>query len=144
MVTVFESRPFLMPDYTEVIDMCKANKEETSPLNWDLNVDVYNYLASDVRVFLALNEGSIVGYSIFRTVKHPHHIDKMVGFQDVLYIHPDFRKGFTGIRFYKYIENELKDKVDALIISHTFKKDLSSVYNRMGYEPLEVTYMKEI
>ena len=141
----YESRLFNVLDLAEVAEQCEHNKQEASPLDWPLDVDPYNYLNGSTRVFVIINsDDEIVGYSIFRITEHPHHQSKLIGYQDVIYIHPDYRKGIAGLKFYKYIEKELSEEVDALIISHTFKKDLSPLFERMGYNALEISYIKEI
>jgi hypothetical protein len=141
----YETRLFTVRDLAEVADQCEHNKQEVSPIEWPLDVDPYSYLNGNTRVFVILNDDDeIKGYSIFRITEHPHHQLKLVGYQDVTYIHPDYRKGIVGLKFYKYIEKELSEEVHALIISHTFKKDLSPLFKRMGYNPLEISYIKEI
>jgi GNAT superfamily N-acetyltransferase len=144
MAITFELRKFSMEDLGEVGDLILKNKEEASPVSFEIDIDAYHYLICDPLVFVALDEEHIVGYSIFRVSNHPHY-NKSIAIQDVIYIHPDFRKGSVGTRFYKFIEKELENtEAEAVIISHTSQKDLSLLFNRLGYNQLEVLYMKEI
>lgn len=144
MVT-FHNTTFNMDDFAEAKELFYLNKDETSPMPFELDIDVFHYLNCQPLAYVARgDEGEIVGYSLFRVENHPHY-NRTMAFQDVIYIHPDYRKGSTGLRFYKYIEKEIsKTEAEAIMVSHTFQKDLGPLFTKMGYTPLEVTHIKEI
>lgn len=141
----FEQRPFLVEDFFEVKEhLIQENYDETAPKIFDINPDIYFYLAEEPLVFIAVEDEKIVGYSIFFIREHAHY-QRYVAYQDVMYIHPDHRKGMTGYKFIKYIEGQLKDtEAEAILLCHSVLRDLSPIFKRLGYSPIEVTYAKEI
>lgn len=139
----FESSDFRMEDYNSAKHLFDINKEEAVPIDWELDIDVFSYLTGNNKVFMIKDGEDIVGYSIIRIVNHPHY-NRLVGMQDVLYVHPDHR-GIAGIKLIKFIESSLRDiNVEGIIQSTTSKKDLSVLYERLGYTEIEKLYFKEI
>lgn len=76
----------------------------------------------------------LVGYSVFFTTYHLHYKSTLVASNDILYLHPDYRKGTTGIKLIKFSESELKKLgVDKVIWHIKYLKDFRNILYRMGY-----------
>ena len=134
---------FTMFDYVKVLKMCRENKEESSPIPWDLKVDPYVYLTTDCKTFAMELDEVIVGYAIFFYREH-HHYGKVIAIQDVMYVSPEHR-GLASIKFIKFIESSLKElNVEGIIQTTTTKKDISKLLERLDYKPVAVEYFKEI
>jgi len=56
-------------------------------------------------MFIARDEGKMVGYSIMYLVPSMH-TQQMIATEDTWYLAPEARKGRNAIRFYRYVEAE--------------------------------------
>ena len=93
----------------------------------------------------ARDEGKLVGYSIFFITNHLHYKSTVYANNDLLYLHPDYRKGSLGIKFIKASEIYLKNRGVAKILWHIkFNKDFRILLHRMGYVDEEVIVGKII
>lgn len=57
--------------------------------------------ADAFHIFTARDDDKLVGYSAFFLKPHIHYRGLMVAQNDVLYLHPDYRVGMTGVRLIK-------------------------------------------
>ena len=101
--------------------------------------------AGGFAVFTARDEGMLVGYSAFFIHPHMHYKDLVVAANDVLFLHPEYRKGMTGIKLIKFSETTLKNRgVDKLVWHIKFnknekdKKDFRAIMHRLHYTDEEV------
>ncbi len=77
-----------------------------------LDVDWHYYRTMEASgkllVLTARCAEALVGYAVFvLCVSHPHYRDLSVASNDVLFLHKDFRKGFSGVRLIKESEKIL-------------------------------------
>jgi GNAT superfamily N-acetyltransferase len=87
-------------------------------------------------VFTAREDGKLVGYNAFFTVKHIHYGALNMAINDVLYLHKAHRRGLTGIRLLKFAEAQLRDLIGGpLKVTYhiKFSLDWSAILHRMGY-----------
>ena len=62
---------------------------------------------------------------------------------DILYLHPDYRKGFAGIKLIKYAEKCIKeDGVSVMTINVKEHKSFGLVLERLNFNPIETVYSK--
>lgn len=142
MVT-FSKHNFSVDLMLSLLDLGEMNKEETG-IGWDLNVSLYDMLSLDPTIFTVNDEDIVVGFSSVIVGNH-HRYSKNVGIVDTVYILPEYRKGFTGVKLLKFIEESLKeDDVQGIFISSSEKRDISKLLDRIGYSRVETTYFKEI
>ena len=66
--------------------------------------------ANKLVVVTARDLDRLVGYSVFFITNHMHYQQNVFAMNDVLYLHPDYRKGSLGIKFIKASEIYLKNK----------------------------------
>lgn len=125
-------------------DEIAVNKEDI-PLDPDW--DRYKLLDDKglIMIITARDEGKLVGYSIFFISNHLHYKSTVYANNDLLYLHPDYRKGLTGIKLIKTSEIYLKQRGVAKIMWHIkFNKDFRILLHRFGYVDEDVIVGKII
>ena len=86
-----------------------------------------------------------MGYSIFFITNHLHYKSTVYANNDLLYLHPDYRKGSMGLKLIKASEKFLKDKkVDKILWHIKFNKDFRILLHRLGYVDEDVIVGKII
>lgn len=136
--------------------------EEMKPLfenHWDeialhkdkikLNPDYDKYLLMDklgmLHVMTARDDGKIVGYFISFIQPHMHYKDTVFAMNDILFIHPDYRKGSIGFKLFKKAEESLKGiGVDVVLIHAKVKNDFKPLMDKLGFNRAEYSYSKYI
>lgn len=90
-------------------------------------------------LFTARDGGRLIGYSAFYVQNHIHYTDTIVAANDVLFLHPDYRKGSAGIKLIKFSEQQLQAQGVNKITWHVkFSKDFRPILHRLGYADEEV------
>jgi GNAT superfamily N-acetyltransferase len=97
------------------------------------------------RVFILRAEGAMVGYISVLTTPNLHYKDHVFAIVDTVFIHPDYRKGPTGLMFMRWVEGEMRE-YGAAIMSYHIKvaHDYPALFKRLGYAPTEIIYAKDI
>jgi len=91
------------------------------------------------------DESILVGYQVFGVMNHPHRRSSTEAIQQLLYLEPDCRKGWTAIRFLRYcwsaLESEgvkvIHQQIDA---AHNFGK----IFERAGFTLIDLTYARKV
>ena len=124
----------------EMEDLIKMHYDEVAlhkeyiPLDPDW--DRYSLMEKNGALFIATarNDGDLKGYSWFFISNHIHYKSTKVAANDVLFLHPDYRKGTTGVKLIKFSEEELKKlDVNKIVWHIKFHKDFRNILYRMGY-----------
>jgi len=137
----FHYEKFDTYNFAKVEEDLKKNHDESCPLPWDMDIDVWTLIGSDTAWIE--DDGVIVGYCLLRIINH-HHYGKQVAISEVLYVRPEYR-GKTSIMFLRYIEDEVKSRgAKGLFQASSSKKDISKLMQREGYYPTETVYFKEL
>jgi GNAT superfamily N-acetyltransferase len=90
-------------------------------------------------VLTAREEGQLVGYNAFFLNRHMHYGGFTVAQNDVLFLHPEFRRGTTGLRFIDWTEEALwKLGADKITYHIKFSLDWRPILHRRGYQDEEV------
>lgn len=94
--------------------------------------------------YTARHDGVLVGYSAFFINQHMHYSALTVASNDVLFLHPDFRTGRTGIGLIRFCERELVAKLGNFKLTWHAKlsNHLANMLERMGYATEEVVLAK--
>ena len=113
-----------------------------------LDVDWDHYTALErsgtYRVIAARRNGTLIGYNAFFLNRHSRHRGTVFGQNDVLYLHPDQRRGMIGVRFLAESDKLLRDagavkvRYDVMDNSPT----LGVILARMGYKREATVYTK--
>lgn len=96
-------------------------------------------------VFTIREEGELIGYNAFFLNRHIHYGSFLCAQNDVLYLHPEHRRGTTALRFLDFCETELKTMGAQKIGYHIkFSLDWRPILHRRGYSDEEVMVAKII
>lgn len=136
--SIDEIRPLLEAHWHEV-----GQDRTAVPMNVDW-VE-YAYLAAHGRlqVVVARSAGVLVGYHSAVVKPHIRYKSTLMGFVDVYYLAPAFRRGMTGVKLLKFAEEALRQRGCRKIFTATkLALDMGSLYVRMGYRPVETVYSK--
>lgn len=90
-------------------------------------------------VLTAREDGRLCGYSAFFLNRHMHYGGFTVAQNDVLFLHPDSRRGTTALRLIDWTECQLRDLGAQKVTYHIkFSHDWRPVLHRRGYSDEEV------
>lgn len=134
----------------EVWPLLAAHWEEIAR-NKDVMVlapDAERYQAlEDLGMVIALaayDGGAIVGYCVTFVVKHLHYAGLTYATNDVLYVHPDYRRGRTGLRLIRETERLAKERGARLVLWHAKEgTPLVSIFSRLGYTVQDIIFARE-
>jgi GNAT superfamily N-acetyltransferase len=127
---VEEIKPLIQMHYDEIA----LHKEHVL-----LDPDWDRYAAIDstgnLLIVTARNEKmQLVGYAVFFITPHIHYKSTMIASNDILYLHPAYRKGRVGIRLLKDSETACRYRGVNKILWHVkFAKDFRNILYRLGY-----------
>lgn len=139
---------FLVSCQSEIEKLLKDHWEEVSPdshLKLDPDWEVYSDLemVGSLKIFTARSGDKLVGYFVSICHKDIHHKGHMFAYNDSLYLHKDYRKGFTGARLIKFAEKCLQeDGVEMLRVSTKRLRPFDKLLLWLGYNHEESTYTK--
>lgn len=114
-----------------------------------LNVDHKFYFqgskAGAIHVVTARKEGELIGYFVSIVRPHPHYKDHIFAMNDVLYVHPDYRKTSVSVRMFQYAEKALKAMgVSKIVLHMKTKHPFVSFAEKLGYTLEEYNFAKYI
>lgn len=112
-----------------------------------VNVPLYQAIEGSgaLHITTARFAGRLVGYAVYFVQDYAHVQGLCMAQSDALYLAPEWRKGFAGLRLLQAAERALKDRgVHTINQICTYKKDFGKMLARMGYHPAECTYKKEL
>jgi hypothetical protein len=133
-----ESAGILQEHYEELT----RNKEIAELLpDWEN----YERLEQSNRLFTLTvwQDGEMVGYSVFIVGTHLHYKKMGCAFNDVLFLRPSHRQGFTGVKLIRESEKALlKLGVKKIFWRIKYGTTLEKILPRLGYENEEFTVAK--
>lgn len=122
-----------------------ALDKEAWPLDprWDV------YEAEDragVLLFVTLREaGRLVGYFIGNVAPGKHYKTCLTCVMDIFYVHPDFRKGRSGLILFKAVEHELRRRgVNRWFVGTKLHKSAAVLFKRLKFVEIETYYSKRL
>ncbi len=96
-------------------------------------------------IFTARDEGVLVGYFVVFVSPHIHYKDHLFAKNDLIYLAPSHRKGFTGIKLIKFAESCLKeDGVSVLVVNTKNRKPFHKLMIFLGFTSEDIEYSKYI
>jgi GNAT superfamily N-acetyltransferase len=120
------------------------NKEKIK-LNPDWDAYASLDQAGQLGIYTARKDTKLVGYFIVVAAPNPHYKDHIFAVNDVIYLDPDYRKGFVGIKLIKFAEKDLKSLgVSVLAINTKVHRPFDSLMERLGFKLIERVYSKYI
>lgn len=108
--------------------------------DWDFYIQ-----AKTIRVFTARIDGVLIGYGVFFIGPNKHYRQSIQAVQDILFLHPDYRGGRTGMRFIRFCDEQLKAD-GAQVVYHHVKAahDFGPLLKSIGYECVDVIYANRL
>lgn len=141
----------------EFLETCRDEVKYLIELHWEeialnkdkikLNPDWDTYEAlenlGNLKIFTARDNGFLVGYFVVVTSVNLHYKDHVFAENDVIYLHKDYRKGFTGIKLVKFAEKCLKeDGVSILKINTKVHQPFDKLMDFLKFNYIERVYTK--
>jgi GNAT superfamily N-acetyltransferase len=118
---------------------------ENIPL--DLDVDLYDTLDANgiLHVTTARSDGELVGYFAMCVRVHPHYRTTLCAFLDSYFVLKAYRNIETGMGLFEAMEQAMRTiGVKKLIAGMKNHKDVSLLFRRLGWNPIETTFSKYI
>ena len=142
---------FLATAYDDIQELLRLHWEEIA-LNKDvikLNPDWDQYYEAEaagvLRGFTARDNGKLVGYFVVMVHRSMHYKDHLFANNDVIFLHPDYRKGFAGIKLIKFATECLReDGVSMLFINTKVHRPFGPVLERLGFNLIENVFSKRL
>lgn len=142
---------FLDSVVEDVKELLKSHWDELA-LNKDkikINPDWDTYYAlqeqGKLDIFTARDKGVLVGYFVVLVSTHMHYKDHLFAKNDLIYLAPSHRKGFTGVKLIKFAESMLKeDGVSVLVINTKNHKPFHKLMEFLGFISEDTEYTKYI
>jgi len=128
----------LLPAHYE--ELCVTKDFPLAP-----DYDAYERLAEAGQIvcIVCMDGDELIGYIIFIVQPHLHYKTCLTAFEDIYYLKPEYRKGRTGIRMFKYAEEVLKSVGVNRIIMHTkVHLDNSRLFEYLGYKNSDKLFTK--
>ena len=141
----------------EFLETCVDDIQELIRLHWEeiatskdkikLNpdYDAYERLeqANILKIFTARDDGKLVGYFVVIVGVNLHYKDHLFAENDIIYLHKDYRKGFTGIKLIKFVEKYLKqDGVSVLKLNTKVHQPFDQLMSYLKFDLVERVYTK--
>lgn len=148
--TAFEEAYELLQEHWEEIAL---NKDK---IKLSINVERYRELAANGILHIvtardaniqksAWDAGKLIGYHVGMIVPHLHYKDYLFGMTDIFFIHPEYRKGRTGINLFKVVEKAMKERgVVKLMTAVKLHKDVGRIFEYLGWTETERSFCKYI
>lgn len=101
------------------------------------------YAAADMFVLFTVRDADrLVGYSGMYIVPNMHTSTKFAR-EDTWFLHPDYRKGFTVVRFLRFVEKELVRRgAKSCWMSAKLSNKAGRILEFAGYKAISTTYIK--
>ena len=135
-----EAEEFLKIDWDE---MATKARGEVFEINWQ-GYEALEQLGM-LKVFSAKDGNKLIGYFSVVVTKSMTSKDTTNAVSDAFYLHPNYRKGMTGVKLFKFVEKYLKeDGCDNFVVTSTEHYPLDKFLTRLGFDKAETLYHKEL
>lgn len=134
----------------EMYPLWKDHHEEVPGIEGiplDPNFDVYRECDSRgvLRIYTIRHFNNLHGYQVFMVGTHPHSKHSIQAIQDILYLCPDIRRGFTASQFIKWCCECLRDEGVNVVYQYiSARRDFGKVLERIGYELQDLVYSRKL
>jgi len=111
--------------------------------HWEAYVDLED--KGQLRIFTARENNKLIGYFVVIIGINLHYKDHVFAVNDILYLHPSWRKGLTGVKLIKFAEKCLKlEGVSVMSINTKTHRPFDSLMSYLKYDLVERVYQKYI
>jgi GNAT superfamily N-acetyltransferase len=135
---VDEMKPLWFAHWEEV-----AMDHEAIVLAPDFKLYEHYEATGALHIVTARENGIVVGYHILIVRPHLHYANDLHAFTDVYYVAPAKRKGWVGIKLFKFSDRTLKQRgVKKIITATKLHLDMSRIFSYLGYRETERVFTK--
>lgn len=136
--------------YTEMYPLLEAHYDELSqhkekgfPLAPQAEIYQQRDNSGNLLMVIAREAGEIVGYFVGVVAPALHYRSCLTCSPDIFYVKPDRRRDGTAAGMFAFVEAELRRRgVKAWMVGSKVAHDVTKLFEFMGMEPFEVTYVK--
>lgn len=86
----------------------------------------------------------LIGYYVSIITPHIHYKNTLVAENDIVYLDKKYRKGLTGYKLIKFAVEQLKSKVQVVILSMKAKQSFMPLADRLGFKLTDYKLTLEI
>lgn len=148
---IFQAEKFSEID-SEIKDLVQDHWEEVAVLKDKMPLDINweHYRQCDERGILQvttarLTSGKLVGYWFSIINQHPHYWNTKCAFQDVYFVHPEYRKANTGLQLMAEMEKNVRAMgAKVMIGSDKESKSMAPLFEFSKWQSVGTQYMKWI
>lgn len=131
----------------EIEPLLREHKSEVDHTDRPVNPDWETYESLEdlglLKIFTARESGTLVGYFVAILSPDLHSKGYYNCVDDLFFISHPYRKGLTGYKLVKFVEDCLKaDGVDRLYIKTTTKNKIDPFMVKLGYIEIETVWGK--
>ena len=95
--------------------------------------------------YIARDKGILVGYFIVIVMDSLHYVDHKFATCDIIFVHPDHRKGMVGYKLIRFAEEHLKKLgVSCIHINTKIHAPFDKLLEKMQYNCIERIFSKYI
>lgn len=141
-------------DAYRITELWSKMQEEIKPINREYSIREQEIFLLSLfvkikngwhSVVVAERDGTIIGFITTSLRYYELAPDRLVGVCDNLYILPEHRGGKTSDRLLEYVINYGKSyKMKEMEFITVYDERLVKIWQRKGFRPAQVTYMKEV
>jgi hypothetical protein len=148
-VLTFALEPYGAQLIAELRPLFEAHQKECPQLGLPMDPDFTLYKAmadkNVLRIYTARVEDLLMGYQVFGVMKHPHRRYSTEAIQQLLYLEPDCRKGWTAIRFLRYCWAQLEGEGVRVIHQQIdARHDFGHIFEYAGFVLTDLTYARKV
>lgn len=129
-----------------VMRLCPALGEEApqsahTPVP-KVDTAIYDGMAADGRLIcVTARDGGVVGFWLAFLSYHPHHKGLVTCCGDLVFLKPEYRRGFNAARMLRALIGEAREAgASVMYCNSPIGRDLGPLLRRFGLAPVETQY----
>ena len=135
-----EMKPLLEEHWEEV-----AWYKDTIKLNPDYDMYLMMEERGRVHVSTARDDGKLVGYTVNFVAPNPHYSDHVYAVNDIIFLLPEYRHGFTAKGMIDYSEQKLEEMGVSVMTFHMkLANPFTTLLESCGFDCQELLFSKKL
>ena len=138
--TAVDTLPYLKECFPLHWEELALNKDKV-PLDPQYDLYLEREQRGELMLVVGRENGEIVAYFVGFVAPGMHYKTCLTLIMDIFYVMPKHRGKMTGIRLFKFVQQEAKNRgVDRMFVGTKCHKDAGWLFEKLGYEEVERTY----
>lgn len=148
MITVQRER--IHDLWEEIFPLFEAHWREVAhfpDIPLDVNIPRYEQAEDGgmLRCYTARRGSVLIGYAFYFLAHNSHYSGSLQASQDVLFIHPDYRRSGAGLKLMREADRRLRTEgVQAVYHHEKIAHSFAPLLERLGYECIERVWVKRL